>query len=292
MKNYRKKMTITIGIPAHNEEANIAKLLDSVLIQKDKNYLIEKIIVVSDSSKDETNNIVLEYKSKNIDLVINPKRKGQIFGQNLIFKLAKSDLVVLFEADTYLQNELYLSKLIQPVIKDSEIGLVQGYMKPFEVKTLVQRALNLQFKIFTKIVFVRNFSKNPIPSGRGGRVFTKRVYQNLLWPTQVPEDEYAFLWCVSRKIKVHLEKNAVCLFKFPQDVPEYLKQMQKNRSASVTIGKYFSSEIISKNMSTSYKEKIIIFLLFLYKNPLLCLVYIALRIVISIETKNTEFVDF
>lgn len=286
-----KKITITIGIPAYNEEENISILLDKILAQKGNNFLIEKIIIVSDSSRDNTNKIVSAYKNKMINLIINPKRKGQVYAQNLIFKLAKSDLVVLFEADTYPENKYYLSKLIKPLFKNKEVGLVQGYMKPLKTETIVGKALAVQFKIFSKNSLVNSDNINPIPSGRSGRAFTKKVYENLKWPVSVPEDEYAFLWCVSKGINAVISKSAICYFRLPETFSEYIKTMQKNKSASITINKYFSSKIIRANMSTSYKEKMIVLFYFLYENPLLCFVYLVLRGAIRLKTKNTEFID-
>lgn len=291
-KTITKKITITIGIPAYNEEKNIARLLDNVLHQKGKNFVIKKIIVVSDSSQDNTNEIVLNYKNKGVHLVCTPNRKGQIYGQNLIFKLAKSDLVVLFEADTYPQNEYYLSRLIKPLLKNKKIGLVQGSMKPLKTETIIEKALAMQFKKFSKIILTYDSQKNPIPSGRGGRVFTKTVYKNLVWPASVPEDEYAFLWCFSNGIKTFLEKSAICYFRLPQTFSEYTKSMQKNKSASITINKHFSSETISHAMPTSYKEKALVLFYFFFKNPVLCSIYLLLRIGILFKAKDLKFTDF
>ena len=50
----RKKLTVTIGIPAYNEEANVRNLLVSLLAQKETNFKLQEIIVVSDGSTDKT----------------------------------------------------------------------------------------------------------------------------------------------------------------------------------------------------------------------------------------------
>ncbi len=291
-KSIAKKISITIGIPAYNEEANIAMLLDKILLQKGNSFVVKKIIVVSDSDLDNTNKIVSEYKNTKIHLVANASRKGQVYAQNLIFKLADTDLVVLFEADTYPENEDYLSNLIKPLFKNKNVGLIQGSMQPLKPKTMIAKCLAMQFKIFSKIMLTYHSQKNPIPSGRGGRAFTKTVYKNLIWPTSVPEDEYAYLWCAAKGIETMLQKSAICYFRLPQTVSEYIKSMQKNKSASITIHKYFSSEIISSTMSTSSREKALIFFYFLLADPALCLRYIFLRVAVCFGTKNLEFTDF
>jgi len=54
----KKLITVSIGIPAYNEEANIGKLLSSLIKQKEAGFIIKEIIVVSDQSTDKTDEIV------------------------------------------------------------------------------------------------------------------------------------------------------------------------------------------------------------------------------------------
>ncbi len=64
-----KKMKLSIVIPAHNEEANIKKLV-SAFFRHYRSY-INEIIVVNDGSTDQTRHIVglLARKNKKIKLV-------------------------------------------------------------------------------------------------------------------------------------------------------------------------------------------------------------------------------
>ena len=54
MKTKFKKPTLSIGIPAFNEEANIYFLLKDLLSQKMDQFNLERIIVNSDGSTDDT----------------------------------------------------------------------------------------------------------------------------------------------------------------------------------------------------------------------------------------------
>ena len=80
------KKSVSIGIPAYNEEENIKILLSSVLAQKQDNFIIKEIVVVSDGSTDETGNRVLEIRNKIIKLFKNNQRIGQVLTQNIIVK--------------------------------------------------------------------------------------------------------------------------------------------------------------------------------------------------------------
>ena len=59
-----KKPTVTIGIPAHNEEANIANMLNSVISQEQKSFFLEKIIVALDGCTDNTESEAREFAKK------------------------------------------------------------------------------------------------------------------------------------------------------------------------------------------------------------------------------------
>lgn len=292
IKHLPKKITVTIGIPAYNEENNISKLLDSILYQKGDFFIINKIIVVSDYSQDKTDKIVLSYKNKGVDLIKNTSRKGQIYAQNLIFKLAKTDVVVLFEADTFPTNNDYLLNLLHPLVKDKNIGLVQGNMIPLSAKTFLEKVLIKQYSVYSKIVLKDILSKNPIPSGRGGRAFSKFVYKKLVWPNSVPEDEYAYLWCVSNNIKLIFCRNAICQYRLPQKFKDFLRETQKNKSASDAIKKYYKIETINKAMKLSIAKRVLIFISLFLESPILSIAYITFRLRVNFELNNKAFTDF
>jgi len=84
-----KKLTVTIGIPAFNEEANIGFLLKDVLMQKTNSFKLTNILVSSDGSTDKTKFIVEAFKDKRIKLLANIERKGQSYRQNQIMNISK-----------------------------------------------------------------------------------------------------------------------------------------------------------------------------------------------------------
>ena len=51
---------ITIGIPSYNEEKNIKNLLQSIIDQYNKFYILKEIII-SDDSNDKTPDIIREF---------------------------------------------------------------------------------------------------------------------------------------------------------------------------------------------------------------------------------------
>jgi len=109
---------ITIGIPAYNEERNIAKLI--VKLQK----ITDKIIVCNDGSSDLTSEIAEKMGA----IVINhPKNLGYGAGIRSIFLKAKeidSDILVTFDADGQHRVE-DIQTVVEPIIKN-EADVVIG----------------------------------------------------------------------------------------------------------------------------------------------------------------------
>ncbi len=93
--------SITIIIPAHNEEEYIEDCIKSV-VAADFNGNKE-IIIVDDGSKDNTLKIASKFKSENI-IVIRTKHTGKAASLNKALKLAKSELIAVVDGDSYIHK--------------------------------------------------------------------------------------------------------------------------------------------------------------------------------------------
>lgn len=133
-KNF-KKIPITIGISAHNEAANIGRMLDSILSQKLHKVSISEIIIISSGSTDGTNKIINKYQKQNllIKLVIQKKRNGKASAVNLLLSKAKENIIILAGADILLAQQT-LEKLVLP-LKKSKVGIVGSHPVPLNNKT-------------------------------------------------------------------------------------------------------------------------------------------------------------
>jgi len=111
-------LKITIGIPAFNEEKNIAKIITSL------KKITDSIIVCDDGSSDMTSEIA---KNLNVIVVKHEKNMGYGAAINTIFQRAKdigTEILVTFDADGQHRIE-DISKVINPIeenIADVVIG--------------------------------------------------------------------------------------------------------------------------------------------------------------------------
>lgn len=290
MKNSRP--TVTVGIPAYNEEANIGRLLTTLSQQEETNFKLEKIIVVVDASSDTTEKIVRTFSSQKIKILTNKKRRGQIFSQNKIFSHTTSDIVVLLEADTYPQGQRFVHELLQPIITNPQIGLVHGNVQPLQSTSFVGKILERQVRSSHRYMIIAPDVEKWFSSGRGGRAFSKFVYTKLRWPSAVPEDVYAFLWCKKNDIQCAFQKTALSYYKTPQRFSDLLRERQKIQSGEKALKEHFPDGYFGKIYRKPRSYMLKPFLYFLFRYPLAFTGYCILKVRLYKNLTNRRFTDY
>jgi cellulose synthase/poly-beta-1,6-N-acetylglucosamine synthase-like glycosyltransferase len=120
---------VTIFISAYNEKAVIAQKLENSL-QLDYPRQLLQIIVVSDSSDDGTDEIVLRFAVQGVRLVRQQHRSGKSAGLNLGFKEATGDILVYSDA-----NAIYQPDAVRRLVGhfgDPRVGYVVGNARYLE----------------------------------------------------------------------------------------------------------------------------------------------------------------
>ena len=145
----------SIGIMAYNEEANIARTLQSVLDQIGPNVRIQEVIVVASGCTDRTVPIVSEMAQHEprIRLCVQEKREGKASAINLFLKEATSPVVVLIGADV-IPEAFAIENLCAP-FKDPKIGMVGGRPVPVnDVNTFMGHAVHLLWRLHDRVARV------------------------------------------------------------------------------------------------------------------------------------------
>ncbi|HSW87983.1 MAG TPA: glycosyltransferase [Candidatus Saccharimonadales bacterium] len=287
-----RKITVTVGIPTLNEAANIANLLNTLINQTSSLGIIEKIHIVDDNSTDQTLQEIQSITDKRIYVQVRKKRQGQNSAQNIIFENATTDTVLILEADTKPTKKTYIDNMVKPLIKNPSIGYIQGGMIPLPAKTFLGSVLNKHFAIFTKFIIENKTSPLPITSGRGGRLFTKAVYTKLRWPSEVPDDDYAALWCLSHNFLRSFSRNAHCYYQRPQSLDDYIKEKQKIHNAEPSIRKHFSNKVIGKHFQFPQSIRLAMMFCFLFYYPLEFCVYLGIVFIEKCIIKKGIYTDF
>lgn len=124
LRSMKNLPSISVIIPAFNEEINLKRLFPSLAMQT---YPKEKIeyIVIDDNSTDDTAELAREFgakvfRMKTHDIGLN-KRKG--------IMLAKNDLVYCIDADMQICSNNFFELLVKPFLKDKKI--IGSFTKEF-----------------------------------------------------------------------------------------------------------------------------------------------------------------
>ena len=162
-------LKIAIGIPAYNEEKNIA----SIIIKLKK--ITDSIIVCDDGSSDMTSDI-----SKNLGAIVITHKKNMGYGVaiNSIFQKAKElniDLLVTFDADGQHRVE-DIEKVVEP-IKNNTADLVIG-SRFLDKKSNVPNYRKIGIKVITKVTNA-SIKKKLTDSQSGFRAYNKQVLSQI-----------------------------------------------------------------------------------------------------------------
>src|SRR5260221_2774448 len=182
----KKNLTITIGIPAYNEEANIGLLLENIRRQKIKGAIIKKIIVVSDRSEDNTASIVNSINDRRITLIDNKKRKGLNLSENEIMKKASTDILVIFNGDVLPADSNCVNELVKPLITNNNIGIVGAHIVTLPASKLFERIISFSHTFKDSIYIRMNKGRNIYMCHGRGRAFNKTFYKNFTLPLNAP----------------------------------------------------------------------------------------------------------
>lgn len=135
-----KLKTVSFGIPAFNEEANIKKLIKDILNQKQTNFTIDRIIVVSDGSTDKTIEEVQSIKNKRITLINHTDRTGKTVRQNEILKLSDADYLIFCDADITFSEENFIDSIIGTLLKKKSFGVAGMNTTPLPAENFLKIA--------------------------------------------------------------------------------------------------------------------------------------------------------
>lgn len=153
--------TVTVGIPAHNEAANIKFLIESLVKQKGF-FTLEKIIVVCDGCTDNTAEVVqkLSRKYKVIELHMDDKRKGKALRLNEIHAANTSDFVCTFDGDVVLKNTYDIQEMLNVFARSTHTRVVGGRLIPVSQHNVWGKMSVVSYKSFENAVRRLNGGNN------------------------------------------------------------------------------------------------------------------------------------
>ena len=121
-------------MPCYNEEKHLDKIIEKIIILKEKLKLVNKdlnLIIIDDASKDNSLNIILNYSQKYswIKVLKHPVNMGKGAALKTGFNSCTGDYIGIQDADTEYNPINYLSLL--EIMEDKNVDVVYGsrYLK-------------------------------------------------------------------------------------------------------------------------------------------------------------------
>jgi glycosyltransferase involved in cell wall biosynthesis len=275
-----KKPSVTIVIPAHNESANIEYLLGDIAAQDTRAFIVKNIIVVSDGSTDETVKKAHRVKNKLIHVLDYKNRKGKVYRLNQVLRTVSTDILIQLDADTRLATPQTLHHLVQPILKNSKIGIVCGNHEPLPAKTFIESVATFGERAWSKSVDLLDNRGMLYRCCGHIRAFSKAFYRQFTLPLQAgsAEDTYSFYSAVSGGFTVVFTPRAMTQYRLPSTLYDYIKQMRRFLNEASILKKYFDQKLLEQYETMNTQTKIWAFLTMITQtNPIITASYLAIH---------------
>ncbi|HSW88727.1 MAG TPA: glycosyltransferase family 2 protein [Candidatus Saccharimonadales bacterium] len=274
------KKTVSICIPAYNEEHNMDNILKQVYSQTQKEFVIEQVVVVSDGSTDNTVKIAQKYKNLGVKIIEGRVNRGQTCRQNEIIALTSSDILVLLNADLLLGDNEVIARLIDPILNGADLSA--QWARPLPPHTFMERILYAGFEL-KYFVYKHHKNGNNIYTCVGHmRALSRKFYSHVTFPkVSDGEDQYLYLACIKGGYRYEYTHASNVYFKLPDNFEDYKKYAVRIFQTQKKFGDVFSEELVRSERALPLDLRLRGCIYALLKYPFYTLPYILLHIVMQ-----------
>jgi cellulose synthase/poly-beta-1,6-N-acetylglucosamine synthase-like glycosyltransferase len=220
--------SITIVIPAYNEEENLVRTVESVVALRYPRRLLE-IIIVDDCSTDRTlakaRWLQRVHPEVDIKILRHAKNQGKVGGMNTGLTHARGELFACLDAETHVHPDS-LTYLVRHVTRKN-IGAVIGQVKVDSPRNLYERLQRVEYILSN---FIRrlwsNMSTLFIAPGGALSLFRTQVVRELggFVNAGMTEDLEIALRLKANGYEVYMEPRAITYTKVPANWHELWNQ--------------------------------------------------------------------
>ena len=279
----KSKSTLAIGIPAHNEEANIGNLLSDIAKQKISKANLEKVIVYSDGSIDDTVKRSKQTKISKLIVIDSQKRKGKATAINKIIESTKSDILVILDADTRILDAEFINKLILPIVK-KQADLTSAKVEEFPPVTFVQRVLALSMQMKKEVFESYNKGNNLFTCHGRSRGFSRKMYRKFQLRVSASEDANSYLTCLANNMSYRYVSDATIYYQLPENFSDHKKQSIRFLQYKNHFDKKFGRDLVIKEYKIPTHLWIQKIVKYFFINPFYLVSYFSLLVVIKIQS--------
>lgn len=244
-----KMGNLTVGIPAYNEEANIGFLLRDLKLQKLKRLSLAKVLVVCDGCTDRTEKIVRGFGDLPIKIISLRERQGIANGLNEIMKAAKSEVLVVLNADIRIKDKSFLEKIAEPILL-GEADLTSVPHLEVPPKNFLGKSLLVGNAIKRNSFFKWKFGNNIYTCNGHARALSRNFYSQINIRSDVGEDAYSYLLCVKRGFRYGYISNTSVFYKLPENLKDYVLQTKRFFGSRRDLALHFNETFLRREYAS------------------------------------------
>lgn len=215
--------SLTVIVPAYNEQANIADTLHSLQAQTTPPATI---IVVDDCSTDETGALA---RARGVTVIRPPKNTGSKAGaQTFALSAVRTPLVMALDADTILAPDA-IEKILT-AFDTPDVAAACGLVLPRYVRTIWERGRYVEYLLaFSFYKPIQNYFEKPmIASGCFSAYRTDALREVGGWSARTLAEDMDLTWTLyGRGYRVRFVADAVCYPIEPSSLPLMRKQLRR-----------------------------------------------------------------
>ncbi|MEW5958699.1 MAG: glycosyltransferase [Chloroflexota bacterium] len=245
MTEQRDRIKCSVGITAHNEEANIGQLLRAMLDQRLHSVEITEIIVVASGCTDRTGEIVEEFMAGDprIQLFVQEKREGKTSAINVFLKHATEAVCVLESGDT-LPHEDTIENMVR-MFADPAVGMTGAHKVPVNMPDHIVGFLShLRLKMEHQLCL-------EIP--RLGELIAFRKVFDQIPPDVAMDEAFVEALVIRRGLQVRYAPDAVVFNMGPETVSDFIKQRRRNHAGHLYLKDKYGYEVSSMSAGRLFK---------------------------------------
>lgn len=233
----RPRLRCSVGVTAHNEEANIGNLLEMLCSQYLHDVDISEIIVVASGCTDNTVPIVeaMTQREPRIRLFVQPKREGKTSAVNVFLANAHEDICVLESGDT-LPRENTVEHLVR-MFADPTVGMTGAHKIPVNTpEHIVGFFTHLRLRMEHELCL-------EIPR-LGEMIAFRKVFDQI--PPDVAMDEaFVEALVVQRGMQVRYAPDAVVYNTGPNTISDFVRQRRRNHAGHLYLQHKYGYKVSS-----------------------------------------------
>ncbi len=237
MEEIAKPIRCSLGITAHNDEANIGQLLDAIHRQRLHQVVIVEIIVVASGCTDRTEDIVRQYAAidPRVELLTQEKREGKASAINVFLARARESICVLESADT-LPHEDAIENMVR-MFADPGVGMTGAH----------KVAVNTPEHIIGYLSHLRLQMEHQLclEIPRLGELIAFRKVFDRIPPDVAMDEAFVEALVIRRGLQVRYAPDAVVFNMGPETVSDFIKQRRRNYAGHLHLKEKYGYRVSS-----------------------------------------------